>query len=218
MRIYLKTTPNTEPVPYNYQAALVGALHKWIGWNEVHDSLSLYSLSWLSGNGKSKNGLHFSYGAKFFISSPDETFLKKLISGVRDSPNIQYGMSVVEINLQDTPKFTRQERFFMQSPILIKRNIEQQTKFFFPHDKESDKLMTETLCNKLRKIGMGNLDIKISFDQSYYNIRTKLVNYKGIENKATFCPIIIEGDPEAVALAWEVGIGNSTGIGFGAIK
>jgi len=29
--------------------------------------------------------------------------------------------------------------------------------------------------------------------------------------------VIVEGDPRAVQFAWEVGVGNSTGIGFGAL-
>ena len=41
MRIKLITTPNTIPVPFNYQEKLVGTLHKWIGENEIHDKISL---------------------------------------------------------------------------------------------------------------------------------------------------------------------------------
>jgi CRISPR/Cas system endoribonuclease Cas6 (RAMP superfamily) len=33
-----------------------------------------------------------------------------------------------------------------------------------------------------------------------------------------WCPIIIKGKPETKLFAWNVGLGNSTGIGFGAIK
>jgi hypothetical protein len=43
MRIYLHLTPNTEPVPFNYQRALVGTFHRWLGENELHDDISLYS-------------------------------------------------------------------------------------------------------------------------------------------------------------------------------
>ena len=43
MRIHLKTTANTQPVPFNYQQKLVGTIHKWIGPNSIHDKISLYS-------------------------------------------------------------------------------------------------------------------------------------------------------------------------------
>lgn len=44
-----------------------------------------------------------------------------------------------------------------------------------------------------------------------------MVTYRGIGNRANMCPVIIDGRPETKAFAWEVGIGNSTGIGFGSI-
>ena len=70
-----------------------------------------------------------------------------------------------------------------------------------------------------KKLKIANLEyeVKISFDRNYLNRKTKLVRINGIENKANFCPVIVEGNPEAVAFAWNVGIGHSTGSGFGAI-
>ena len=37
MRILLKTSANTTPVPFDYQQKLVGTIHKWIGNNSIHD-------------------------------------------------------------------------------------------------------------------------------------------------------------------------------------
>ena len=37
MRIHLKTSQNTTPVPFDYQQKLVGTIHKWIGSNSIHD-------------------------------------------------------------------------------------------------------------------------------------------------------------------------------------
>ena len=68
MRIHIKTTPNTEPVPFDYQQKMVGTIHKWIGKNSIHDTISLYSFSWLN-EAKAKDGfLQFSHGATFFLS------------------------------------------------------------------------------------------------------------------------------------------------------
>ena len=218
MRIYLKTTPNTEPVPFTYQTALVGALHKWLGENALHDSISLYSLSWLYHGKSGKNGLYFPEGSGFFISSPSEDFIGDVIKGILRSPDIRYGLRVTGIDMQQTPEFGEQCKFFLQSPVLIKRSLEDKIRFYFPQDEEADLLLTETLRHKLRRAGQGNLPVQVRFDRSYPKIKTRLINYKGTENKATFCPIIIEGDPAAIAFAWDVGVGNSTGIGFGALR
>lgn len=218
MRIYLKTTPNRELVPFNYQQYLVGALHKWLGGNKVHDGLSLYSLSWLSGGQANGRGLKFPEGSTFFVSSPSVDLIKRVINGVRASPTINFGMEVREIILQKPPAFREQERFLLNSPVLIKRTIDNKAKFFYPSDPDADLLITETLRNKLKKAGLGALPVLASFDKGYQNVKTKLVIYKGIKNKASFCPVILEGNPQAISFAWEVGIGNSTGIGFGALK
>ena len=67
MRIYLHLSPNRELVPFNYQQSLVGAFHRWLGENELHDEISLYSLSWLQGGVAGKEGLDFPQGATFCI-------------------------------------------------------------------------------------------------------------------------------------------------------
>lgn len=218
MRIFLRTTPNQELVPFNYQSRLVGAFHKWLGINEVHDSLSLYSLSWLAGGKSVKDGLQFPRGSTFFITTPSNDLIKELMIGIKRSPTINFGMEVREIILQETPHFRERERFVLNSPVLIKRTINREVKFFFPYDHDADFLITETLRNKLKKVGFGHLPVLASFDRNYKKIKTKLINYKGIKNKASFCPVILEGDPKAIAFSWEVGIGNCTGIGFGALK
>ena len=44
MRIYIRTTPNSSVLPFDYQQKLIGTIHKWLGNNEIHDKISLYSL------------------------------------------------------------------------------------------------------------------------------------------------------------------------------
>lgn len=218
MRIHIRTTPNTEPVPFDYQKSLVGAFHKWVGMNKLHDEMSLYSLSWLSG-GKMRNGaLHFAIGAHWQISMLDTTMMKKLIDGIQNDPGIDFGMEVSEVMIQEDPKFSRNMRFNVQSPVLIKRAVGERINFYLYDDLKADALLTETMKNKLAKSGKENLDVSISFDRGYRQAKTKLIDYRGIRIRGSVCPVIIKGDPEAIAVAWNVGVGNSTGIGFGALR
>ena len=94
MRLYLQTTPNIQPVPFTYQVNLVGALHKWLGKNQIHDGISLYSLSRLSHGRRVKSGLNFHQGGQFFISAPDTTLIKQIITGIQNDPKIAWGMRV----------------------------------------------------------------------------------------------------------------------------
>ena len=219
MRIYLQLTPNTAPVPFDYQATLVGAFHKWLGENELHDGLSLYSLSWLSHGVRRKDGLDFPDGSTFYISAPHEELLSALVHGVFKGHQVRWGMEVKEVIIQRTPDFGPRQKFFAQSPILIKRKPEdaEHHQYYFPKDQESDTYLTETMRLKLVKAGIAD-DVSVSFDRTYPKPKIKMVHYKDLNIKGTLCPVIVEGDPRAVQFAWEVGVGNSTGIGFGALK
>lgn len=218
MRIHLHLTPNREIVPYNYQPALVGAFHKWLGENNLHDDVSLYSLSWLSHGRPMKRGLDFPNGSSFFISAPDPALLTSLIQGVFKGHAIRWGMEVSEVNIQRTPSFGTSRRFIAQSPILIQRKTPEakQVEYYFPGDEKANDLLTETLHTKLKNAGL-NYEASIRFDATYTRPRTKLIQYRKINIKASLCPVIVEGDERAVQFAWEVGAGNSTGIGFGAL-
>ncbi|MEG1821282.1 MAG: hypothetical protein RR201_03485, partial [Malacoplasma sp.] len=49
MRIILETTSNTSIIPFEYQQKMLGVIHKWLGNNEIHNKISLYSFSWFFG-------------------------------------------------------------------------------------------------------------------------------------------------------------------------
>lgn len=217
MRIHFSLTQNTETVPFDYQNFLIGTFHKWMGWNEIHDEISLYSLSWLNGGKMVKDGFNFPKGAKWFVSFWDEEIGKQLIMNAMKDPIVCCGMLVKEIQIQETPQFGTKEKFIAASPIFIRKYDENRKAIHLTtKDEDVDYYLTETLKKKLRTVNL-NYDVKVTFDKSYYNSKTKLVKINGIENKANFCPVIVEGHPEAVKFAWNVGIGHSTGCGFGAI-
>jgi CRISPR-associated endoribonuclease Cas6 len=81
---------------------------------------------------------------------------------------------------------------------------------------KSSKVYSTVPISELAKQGLTT-DVHVAFDHTYHNPIIKMVKYRDINIKGTLCPVIVEGDPRAVQFAWEVGVGNSTGIGFGAI-
>jgi len=219
MRIVLNLSNNYEQVPFNYQRYFVGAFHKWLGENSIHDDLSLYSLSWLIGGKKNYKGLEFKHGAQWMISAHDVTLLKQLVQNIQQDPIINFGMEVRSLTICEEPNFTsNKERFHLASPVFIKRNVESKIQYYYYFDQEADELMTITLQNKLKKAGLSKEGVMVSFDKNYQNPKTKSISYNGIVCKASMCPVVVEGTPEQIAFAWNVGIGNSTGIGFGALR
>jgi len=218
MRVHLNTTGSSEIIPFNYQPILTGAIHKWLGNNNLHDGISFYSFSWLYGGKTLKNGLMFENGTHFFISSIDNNFLKKLYEGIKNDPNIANGLKVSSLKIQEDPFFEGNTLFHVASPVLIKRREGEKIRHYTYKEQESDDLLTKTLQTKLKKASLPIGDIRVQFERDYLNPKTKLIHYKGIGNRVNICPVRIIGSPEQIAFAWNVGVGNSTGIGFGALK
>lgn len=219
MRIRLKTTPNTELVSFEYQQKLVGTIHKWIGNNEFHDSISLYSFSWLQGAKRTVNALNFPNGASMFISFYNNDVVRAVVRSILENPGMFCGLRVVDVVLEQTPDLSSRELFYCASPVFIKRKqADGSFKHFGYDDPEADKCLIETLRSKMRAAGLAEDEtLDIHFDASYSKKRVKLMHYRGVGNKANICPVFISAKNETKQFAWEVGLGNSTGIGFGAI-
>lgn len=218
MRIHLRTNYKKTQLPFDHQHLLVGTIHKWLGVNDEHGKLSLYSFSRLEGGTINNNELLFEKGAGFFISSFDPQLIKNIINGVRKDPTMFYELQVSDINIEEDPLLNNRTLFFPASPIFIKRRVNDSVKHVLFDDPEADQFLTETMQNKLKSVGLIQKDFIIKFDKDSQDASTKKITYNGIENKANWCPIIIEGSNELKQFAWNVGLGNSTGIGLGAIK
>lgn len=217
MRLYFELSPNTEPVPWDYQHFLIGALHKWLGRNELHDGMSLYSMSWLTNAIRNGTGLAFPKGSTWFISVYEKQIAEKLKRSALSDPSVCCGMNVTTIKLSETPRFSGSYRFKVASPVLVKKFDGMKLKHLIFSDDGCDEALTQTLVTKLKKANLACEGVKVRFDRKFKGAKTKLVTINGIKNRASICPVIVEGSPEAVQFAWEVGVGHSTGCGFGAL-
>ncbi|MEJ7618363.1 MAG: CRISPR-associated endoribonuclease Cas6 [Pyrinomonadaceae bacterium] len=220
MRLHFTLSPNQQPVPFAYQNYLTGAFHKWLGPNQLHDALSLYSLSWLDGSLMRRGALEFSRGARWFISVHNESLVEIIVTGALADPEVCCGMRVTRIEQQATPDFGRRYTFQVGSPVLAKsKEIDGKVRHFIYSDPEADATLTAALRRKIDAAGLNapHNEATVSFDRSYRTPKTKLVTIKDIHSRASICPVIIEGTPEAVRFAWNVGVGHSTGSGFGCL-
>ena len=230
MRLHFTLSPNAEPVPFAYQHRLTGAFHKWLKQNELHDKISLYSLSWLDGSRRVANRLEFSNGAKWFVSFFEDEYAEKLVNGALGQPEMFCGMRVTRIEQQTTPDFGARYRFKVASPVFVKGKQPAHGKpphHYLFNEPEADQLLTATLIHKMDEANRAtgetrftdaDKQVKVGFDREFANPKIKLVRIKNIDHKTSVCPVIIEGTREAVRFAWNVGIGNGTGSCFGSLK
>jgi len=218
MRLHLKIRAKKVTIPYDHQALLTGTIHKWLKHNEYHGNLALFSFSRLKGAKAVANGLYFDNETAFFISVHENGMLKKIIQSIQDDPDMFNGLSVEELIIQEDPDLNNIEHFLPASPIFIKRKINDKIEHILFTDPDAGQYLKETLLTKMKTVGISDDALQISFDQSHSNAGIKLITYNGIGNKASWCSVFIKGKPETKLFAWNVGLGNSTGIGFGAIK
>lgn len=222
MRIHLKISSDGSIVPFDHQHKLTGTIHKWLGeMNIEHGNISLYSFSMLTNGQKNVlgKGLVFKKDTSFFISAHDPEIIKSVIGAIQNDPSMFDGLKVQEIIIQENPDLSDKEYFLVASPVFIKRKVENdRVKHFTYNEKETASFMAETLRSKMKKAGLVDDTLEIAFDDNYAKAKSKVLHYNGIKNKANICPVVIKGKPETKVFAWNVGLGNSTGIGFGAIK
>jgi len=149
MRLHLKIKSNNQIVPFNHQHLLTGVVHKWLGWNQEHGDLSLYSFSRLEGGRKARGGLLFESGSSFFFSAWDEALVKKLIDGIQKDPEIFCSMQIAEVIMQPAPDLSEKELFYPASPIFIKRHTENNTEHIIYDDPRANEFLKETLESKM---------------------------------------------------------------------
>lgn len=219
MRIHLKINANGVTIPFNHQHMLTGTIHKWIGINDEHGKTSLYSFSRLEGAIKYYDELKFKDQAYLFFSSIDEDLIKKLISGIRTDNKLFNGLEVKEIIIQEDPDLSDRSLFLAASPILIKRLENNSVRHILYNDPNAGTYLKETID---KKMGIAGLDfddsLEITFDCKNTSSKTMMISYKGIMNRVSWCPVFISANSETKKFIWNVGLGNSTGIGLGAIR
>ena len=218
MRIHLKIKTTNKIVPFDHQPFLTGTIHKWLGWNNEHGNVSLYSFSWLEGGKRAESGLRFEKETSFFFSSYKSDLIKKMIIGIQDDPSLFNGFIVSEIIIQEEPDLSDREQFLTASPIFIKRRMGDKIDHIRYDDPRASACLKETLQTRMKIVGINNDMFNIRFDLEAPHAKTKKITYNGVQNRVNWCPVIIEGDDKVKQFAWNVGLGNSTGIGFGAIK
>lgn len=219
MRLNLRLSPNTTPVPFDHLHQLTGALHKWLGENDIHDGLSLYSFGWLKKGQPAQGALSFPDGAVWRITFADPHRAAGLQSGMFRDPSLAFGMEVTEVTPQRIPDFTGPYRFRVDGPVLARKKREDGTRAHLLYDDpEANAELTRALRRKLAETGLDADEAMVAFDPQEGQGQTKLARIKGVSYRGSVCPVVVSGAPEAIRFAWCVGVGDLTGSGFGALR
>ena len=226
MRFTIRLTANTETIPYNYYYKLAGIFHAWLGPNELHDLMSLYNVGSLFDTRvkTGANGLDFTQGADWVLGIYNEEIAERLIAGLLLKPFEFYGMRIQNVKRQEPPKFESSRVYYWASaPILTRWTAEkgESREHLVYDDPRSTIALTNTLKHKADEAGLTQYwknSSHVAFDDRYPKAKTKLIQVKNTENRANLCPVIVDAHEKIQHLSWVVGVGESTGIGFGSLN
>lgn len=229
MKLKIVFTKNTTPVPLTYIDNLKGYLHKVIGANnKYHDDISLYSTSTLHGSviASDKQSYDFAKGAIWYVSSYDYEFITKFVTNIYENTYFAFGMELKSVEFIETKPFNNSGTYYfrIKSPIILRKaSSKKGSKEYFTcnHDNSiTSKMMNNIILKKAKKANLtfNANDFDISFDSNYSGKQTRWTKINNIGNFTSICPIIIKTkNMEILNFIYSVGIGDSTGCGFGFI-
>jgi len=222
MRIKIEFTENKTLVPIKNQSYINYYIHKCLGVNnKYHDSKNDYSISSLYGGNLTEDKLHLSFknGGIIVVTSKNEEFLNDLISGVMSNQDLNWGMKFNKINFIFEKFINGWNHFATLSPFIIRKHINKK-KYTYSTLNDSDfvYIVKNHIIKKLSKIYNGinlkDFDVKIINHPSH---KVKKIMVKNVKNEANQCHISIFCSSDVAEKIYNLGIGQSTGSGFGTI-
>jgi CRISPR-associated endoribonuclease Cas6 len=221
MRLKILLSGTNDELRINHQDLVNSFIHRVLGSdNEFHDAKNDYSISSLQGGTwiKGTKNISFKNGGYITISSLDEKFINKILIRLYSTPF--YGdIKVIGIEFVDEKFYNGWNHFVTLSPFIIKKySSKKDYSFHTLKDIEFQITLKNYLINKISKINpsldLSNFDVKIP---KHVNHKTSKVMVKNVLNIANSCHINIYTNKKIAELLYNIGIGQSTGSGFGTI-
>lgn len=220
MRILIHLTPNTSLVDFNYQNETTSFFYKYVGIEELHGSTSLYSFSGLkNSNQHPKNGLNFPEGSSFFISAHDKQIIENLKNNIPINDHLFSGMRVfaTKVHPDIVPK-TKRVHMILRSPCLLR---DDDGLSILWHCFDAQERLEKMAKRKMKLANIPTSELESIRPALQYPLKFKSISYKHdgktIYNKCSLGSAIVAGTPRVLTFLWNVGLGESTGIGFGSV-
>ena len=224
MRIKINFIGNDKPVTQRLNKEVNGFINRLLGENnEYHGKFSNYSVSPMLGYiiDKEHHCLSYPEGAYIFVSSNDVTFMEKIINGlcflsgdVFVGPLQLNKEKMFEIDNFSVAKYYDIVR--TNGPVIVKDDRKPVTF----KDEEFLPILREKSIKKLIHNGIAEKDansIKIELFHPEH-ARTEMHEIGRQKNIASRVMFRISGNIHARQTLYELGLGVSTGFGFGSVS
>lgn len=196
-----------------------GFIHKVLGENnKYHGSFSDYSISDIMGMRYSTDHVTYSFPkfAYVFVSSPNDEFMNDLLNGLSNLKNgyvldMPYcGMEICDFSVNSQYDIIRIKYLSLRN----KRQVITVNNDEFL-DSLRDKCVKKLMHNGVSAKAAKTLNFEIFHKE---NSRINVVKTKGIPIRCSSVMLIVRGNKNARLKLYELGVGQSTGFGFGAVS
>lgn len=217
MRIKLKFSESKMPFNEPTQNAVNSCVHRILGENnKYHNTFSNYSVSSLFGGIIIDNKMTYPNGAHFYISSIDNEFIEQIMFKIIDGNIEMHDMKLLGVDFEKFNVHSDYDIIRTISPILLKdkeRTVTYQ-------DNDFINILTQKSKIKLLKSGFSEKDVNtLSIEPFHFEkARLKFPKVKNVVNKSSQVMLIVRGKKEMRLALYKMGLGKSTGCGFGAIE
>lgn len=238
LKIILKSKKNRLKIPFNYNHIVSAIIY-----NKIYDlefaqklhssnsykfytfsSLHIHKFRQLKDGFLSQNGT-----IDFLISSPDDYLIKTLVEGFLEDQTVKFineELLVQKIELLPVPDFEEKVKVKTLSPVIVRtiKEVDGELKTWdlAPSEEEFYRKLENNLIKKYKEF--NNLEetdkkIKISSEMTYVKRKRIAIDKKDEQtfHRAFLMDLVLEGDLDLIKFAYDAGLGEKSGLGFGMI-
>jgi len=216
MKINLFLTNPHVNIPINNQKEVNSFIHRLLGKdNKYHDRFSNYAISSLQGGKLNSEGnLTFEKEPYIIISSNDMEFIDTMLEGIQEKNEKLFDMSHKRVTITEYNVNEYYDNVITISPILLKDK--EGRKITFKNDKWLNTLILNCKMKLLHEgIEDSTFNIKIKNPE---NGKEKLIYVGDVFNPASMVRLVVYGKEKTRRTLYNLGLGHSTGSGFGSIS
>lgn len=221
MRIKILLSKTDKELPINNQHIVNSFIHRALGKdNKYHDAKSDYSISSLQGGKliKGTDRIKIEDRGYITITSLNQEFLNNILISLYTT-DFHEDIKVSGIEFIEEYFYNGWNHFATLSPFIIKEYVDKKTYSFSTlNDNNFQDKVKQHLVNKVSKINpdldLKDFEVVINKNPSH---KVKGVLVKNVINKANQCQVSIKCSKKVAELIYNIGLGQSTGSGFGTI-
>ena len=221
LKIYFKPTKiyngNKIILPFNNQKELNSFIYKTLGDNNsYHDSFSDYSISSIQGGRMyDKKHIIFDKSQPYIqVASENNQFIGDLINGLNKREYMFFNLEFEKIEFLSFNINSRFDTILTISPVIVK---DENGKKISIDNKDFISYLKKNCIEKLRHKGIVDETFDISLRHSE-KAKQKMIMVGDIFNISSIISLYVYGKPKSRETLYNLGLGGSTGSGFGAIK